>query len=173
MEKESEKFRAIAAELQSMVEADQAMRNQCTDNHGEWDDSVDHRNTERMKAIIEEIGWPSISKVGYEGSSHAWLLVQHADDDPDFQRKCLDLMKSEPEDEVSRRDIAYLEDRIAIGNGMPQIYGTQFRTNCDGQLEPLPIQDPDNVDKRRKEMGLETLSENQKRIQEHYGRNSA
>ena len=156
-----------------MVEVDQSMRNRGIDNPDEWDETVDHRNTERLKAIIDEMGWPSISKVGYDGSSNAWLLVQHADHDPEFQKRCLELMKSEPEDEISKRDLAYLEDRITVGDGKPQIYGTQFHTNSDGQLELLPIKDPDNVDKRRKEMGLETLDENRKRIQERYGRNSA
>lgn len=173
MEKEPEKFRAIITELQSMVEVDQSMRNRGIDDPDEWDETVDHRNTEKLKAIIDTIGWPSISKVGRDGSSNAWLLVQHADHDPEFQKRCLELMKSEPEREVSKHDIAYLEDRIAIGDERPQIYGTQFHTNSDGQLEPLPIQDPDNVDKRREVMGLETLSENQKRLQERRDKNSS
>lgn len=173
MEKPSEKFQAIITELQSMVEIDQTMRNRYTDNLDEWDETVDRRNTERLKAVVDEIGWPSITKVGETGSSNAWLLVQHADHDPEFQKKCLALMKSEPEGEVSKRNIAYLEDRIAVADGKPQIYGTQFHKNSSGQLEPLPIQNADNVDKRRKEMGLEPLTENQRRIQERYGKNRA
>ena len=173
MEKEPEKFQGIIAELQAMVEVDQAMRNRGIDNPNEWNETVDHRNTERLKDIVNEMGWPSISKVGYEGSANAWLLVQHADHDPEFQKRCLKLMKLESEGEVSKRDIAYLEDRIATGDGRSQIYGTQFHTNSDGQPEPLPILDPVNVDKRREEMGLETLYENQRCIQESYGRNSA
>ena len=164
----SERFRAITAELKSMVEADQAMR-----NGDQWDETVDHQNTKRMKVIVEEIGWPTISKVGYPGSSSAWLLVQHADHDSEFQKKCLTIMKAEPENEVPKDHIAYLEDRIAVGDGRLQIYGTQFHTNADGQLQPLPICDPEGVDQRRKEMWLEPLSNNQKRIQESYDRNSA
>lgn len=82
-------------------------------------------------------------------------------------------MKSEPEGEVSKRDIAYLEDRIAISDGRPQIYGTQFYKNSDGQLVPQPIEDIVKVDERRKEMGLETLDEYKNRMQDLYGRNSA
>lgn len=171
-ENEPEKFRAIIADLKSMVEVDQAMRNRCTDNPDEWDETVDHRNTKRLKAIVDEIGWPSISKVGHDGSSNAWLLIQHADHDPDFQKICLKLMKSEPEGEVSKQNIAYLEDRIAVGEGRPQIYGTQFHQDADGQLEPQPIEDVGKVDERRKDMGLETLDEYKKHMQEIYGRNS-
>ncbi len=173
MEKESKQFRAIVDELQSMVEVDQDMRNRCTDNPDEWDETVDHRNTERMKVIIDEMGWPSISKVGEKGSSNAWLLVQHADHDPEFQKRCLELMKSEPEGEISKRNIAYLEDRIAVGDGRPQTYGTQFHKNSDGQLVPQPIADEEEVDERRKDVGFETLDEYKKRMQELYGRNSA
>ena len=161
---------AIFAELRAMAKADQAMRNRCRDNPGEWDETVDQQHTKRMKEIIEEIGWPSISKVSPEGASNAWVLVQHADHDLEFQKKCLALMKAEPEGDVSKRDMAYLEDRISVSEGHPQIYGTQFHKNADGLLEPLPLFDPENVDLRRKEMGLETLAENQKRIRESHAR---
>ncbi|MFH1314819.1 MAG: DUF6624 domain-containing protein [Candidatus Uhrbacteria bacterium] len=173
MEKEPKQFRAIVDELQNMVEVDQDMRNRCTDNPNEWDETVDHRNTERMKIIIDEMGWLSISKVGEKGSSNAWLLVQHADHDLEFQKRCLELMKSEPVGEVSKRNIAYLEDRIAVGDGRPQTYGTQFHKNSDGQLVPQPIANEEKVDERRKDVGLETLDEYKKRMQKLYGRNSA
>lgn len=156
-----------------MAELDQFMRDRCMDNPDGWDETVDYRNTERLKTIIDTIGWPSISKVWREGAANAWLIVQHADHDLEFQKKCLALINLEPEGEVAKRDIAYLEDRIAIGDGKPQIYGTQFYMNSDGQLQPLPIQDADNVDMRRKEIGLGTLAEYQKRMRELYGRNSS
>jgi len=162
-------LQAIAVELQKMVDEDQEMRNRGTHKPEDWDETVDRRNTERMKAIIDEIGWPSISKVGYQGSSNAWLLVQHADHDPAFQSHCLALIKTQPENEVIKRDIAYLEDRVAVAQKKPQIYGTQFHYDTDKQLKPLPIQDPDNVDARRKEMGLDTLQEYEERMRKSYG----
>lgn len=165
MKKESEKFQSIIAELQSMVEADQAMRKQGIDSPDKWDTAVDHRNTKRLQAIIAEIGWPSISKVGTDGSANAWLLVQHADHDHEFQKSCLELMKAESDGEVSKSNIAYLEDRIAVAEGRPQIYGTQFHKNSDGQLVPRPIANEEGVDERRKNMGLETLAEYQSRMQ--------
>lgn len=173
MEKEPRGFQAVIDELRSMVKIDQDMRKCRSSNPNNWDETVDRRNTERLKTIVDKIGWPSISKVGNEGSSNAWLLVQHADHDPEFQKRCLELMKSEPEGEISKHDIAYLEDWIAIRDGRCQIYGTHFSINFDGQLEPLPIEDPDNVDKRREEMGLETLSAHQKRMQEIYDKNNS
>jgi hypothetical protein len=50
-----------------------------------------------------------------------------------------------------------------------QRYGTQFRMT-DGKLEPSPIEDEANVDRRRKEVGLPSLAEYRKTIEEIYGK---
>lgn len=166
-EKVSEKYRIVAEEIQKMAKRDQEMRHKLRHDNDAWDEAIDRENTTRMKEIIDEIGWPTVSKVGDENSSNAWLLVQHADHDVQFQKKCLELIKGAPENEVSKRDIAYLEDRVAIGEGRPQIYGTQFQ-KIDGEMQPLPIIDSDKVEARRREMGLEPLEENRKRLQKSY-----
>ncbi len=156
---EPENIKDIIDKLQKMFDEDQAMRNSDT-----WDESIDHRNTERLKSIIDEIGWPTISKVGEKSSNIAWCLAQHADHDLSFQKRCLELMKSVPEGDISKRNIAYLEDRIAVAEGRPQLYGTQFYTNAKGELVPQPIYDFNNINKRRTDMGLETFEEYQKRM---------
>src|SRR5687768_13706736 len=75
---------------------------------------ADQENTERLGAVIEKHGWPANSLVGKDGSHAAWLLVQHADADPKFQRTCLDLMARLPKSEVSQTDLAYLTDRVLL-----------------------------------------------------------
>lgn len=160
-------FPAIAAELSSMAGIDQAMRGKAHEDDS-WDDSVDARNTARMKEIVAQIGWPTVSKVGKEGAEQAWLLVQHADRDVGFQQLCLDLMKAEPETEVSRTDVAMLEDRVRVNSGRPQLYGTQF-TQKGGAHVPRAIEDPDTVDERRASMGLGTLEEGIRSMYERYG----
>jgi uncharacterized protein DUF6624 len=49
---------------------------------------------------------------------------------------------------------AMLNDRIRCFEGRPQRYGTQFDWNAAGELSPLPIEDPDTVDARRRAIGL-------------------
>lgn len=169
MEKKLKNYDAIGAELESLAKVDQEMRKKSIENHDLWDETIDHKNTERLKAIIAEIGLPTASKVGQLAASSAWLLAQHADHDPEFQTKYLNLMKIAPEGEVSKRNIAYLEDRIAVASGEPQNYGTQFFEDSNGRLLPCPIKGESSVDDRRKSMGLETLSENQQRMQKLYG----
>ena len=85
-------------------------------------------------------GRPSRSSAR-DGSNAAWLLVQHADAEPKFQRKCLDLMTKLPQDEVSQTDLAYLTDRVLLAEGKKQIYGTQF-TSSGGKWEPRPTRGP-------------------------------
>lgn len=157
----------IVKALEKMAEVDQKMRKKAERNGDYWDESVDTENTGRLKEVITQIGWPSISKVGQEASYNAWLLAQHADKDIEFQKYCLELIQALPEGEVSKHDIAYLTDRIRRNQDLPQIYGTQFvKDQATGKYVPAPIEDPDQVEKRRKETGLDTLEENTKRINE-------
>ncbi|MBO9519188.1 MAG: hypothetical protein J7493_14075 [Porphyrobacter sp.] len=130
----------------------------------------DHANTEWLKSVVAENGWPKISEVGEDASGAAWLLVQHADADPVFQLRALNLM--EPlvaQKEVSARDYAYLTDRIALKLTGKQRYGTQYQC-VDGAYAPLPIADEAAVERLREEAGMESLAENAARMQASYGR---
>jgi len=156
-------YSAIADEIIKMSEVDQKMR-----KSGQWDSSIDIENTRRMKEIVEQISWPTRSKVGRHASHMAWLLVQHADHDHEFQKMCLALMKAQAVGEVSQANIAYLEDRVRVAEQRPQLYGTQFYTNEAGNFGPRPIEDADNVDKRRKANGLQSLNEYARDVEQYY-----
>ncbi len=158
----------IASELAKMVTVDQEMRGKSEEDDNFWDYKIDKKNTERMKEIISEIGWPTISKVGKLGAANAWLLIQHADHDIAFQRQCLDLMKGLPEKEIERQHLALLEDRVLLKEIGLQSYGTQFFQK-DGKHIPEPIREPEQVDERRKKMGLGTLEDGIKEMYEKYG----
>ena len=133
-------------------------------------EAVDSDNRDWLRGIVEAHGWPGISRVGAAGSHEAWLLVQHADGDPDFQERCLELLRAAvPAGEAGGTDLAYLEDRVAVAHGRPQVYGTQFH-EVDGVMVPKPMVEPDNVDARRAAVGLGTLAEYAKQIHEVYGK---
>lgn len=128
----------------------------------------DRRNTRWLKAVTERSGWPKISQVGERASGRAWLLVQHADADPPFQLTALRLM--EPmlaTGEVSKRNYAYLYDRVMLKISGAQRYGTQA-TCKDAKLVPLPLENGSALDARRKEMGLEPMAENMARLASIY-----
>ncbi len=131
-------------------------------------EKADRENIGWLKELVEKSSWPTISLVGRDGALAAWLLVQHADAEPKFQRKCLDLMMALPKEEVSSKHLALLTDRVLLAEGKKQIYGTQFQT-VDGKMEPKPLEDPANVDRRRAEAGLEPLAEYARQLAEVYG----
>jgi hypothetical protein len=55
--------------------------------------------------------------------------------------------------------LALLEDRVAIGEGRPQIYGSQLYQEGDGPLIVQAMEDPDHVDERRASIGLPPMAE--------------
>ncbi|HEY7311706.1 MAG TPA: DUF6624 domain-containing protein [Gemmataceae bacterium] len=129
---------------------------------------IDRKNTTRMKEILDQHGWPGKSLVGVDGAHAAWLLVQHADRDREFQKRCLKLLeKAVKADEAAGIDLAYLTDRVRVAENKKQVYGTQFEVK-DGKLAPYPIEDEKNVDRRREEVGLPNLAEYRKTLEEVY-----
>jgi len=121
--------------------------------------AIDKSNTAWMKEVVEKHGWPGNRLVGKDGAQAAWLLVQHADLDRPFQKRCLELLQAAVEKgDVAGQHLAYLTDRVRVGDKQKQLYGTQFR-QVDGKLEPFPIEDEEKVDERRKAVGLQPLAE--------------
>jgi uncharacterized protein YoaH (UPF0181 family) len=131
--------------------------------------AVDGENRARLKEIVQQYGWPGISLVGKDGAQAAWLLVQHADADREFQKVCLERMEALPDGEVEKQAVAYLTDRVLVGEKKPQRYGTQMGND----FKPAPIEDPDNVDERRAEVGLPPLAEYIRMSREAYKKLSA
>lgn len=120
---------------------------------------IDDDNREWLKGIINKDGWPGVSRVGKDGAHAAWLMVQHADADGPFQKKCLALLEKAVESkEAAAVDLAYLTDRVLVGEGKKQKYGTQLSTK-DGKLLPSPVEDEDKLDERRKALGLQPMAD--------------
>ena len=91
-------------------------------------------------------------------------VAQHADDDPVRQRAFLDALRcAVDQGEASLTHLAYLEDRVRVNAGQPQLYGTQF-TVTDGNFGPRPIEDPQRLDERRAEAGLEPFADYEARM---------
>ena len=155
----------LAKELIRRGKLDQDMRNRFLKD-GTWNASIDYDNTDFMKRLVSEGGWPKISEVGKKAANIAWLLVQHADHDLTFQKECLKLIQKLDEGEVNKADVAYLVDRILVAEGKPQIYGTQFYNEAN-RLTPRKIKDKANLDKRRREVGLESFKSYKKTMQQY------
>jgi len=119
-------------------------------------DIINVEHVRRLKRILDEYGWPTISMVGEDGADAAWLIAQHADREPVFQKRVLEMMYPLLSvDEVTPETYAYLYDRIHV----PQRYGTQGECHGVGDWRPREIENLQGVDKRRHEMGMSTLQE--------------
>ena len=120
--------------------------------------AIHDANAARLAAIMEEHRWPGESRVGRDGAEAAWLIAQHAIAQPAMQRAALTaLWEATERGDVPALQAAMLEDRIRTFEGRPQRYGTQFDWDSNGELSPLPIEDPDGVDGRRRKPGLTPL----------------
>ena len=121
---------------------------------------IDARNTDRLRRILSEHRWPGRSLVGEQGAYDAWLIAQHADHDPAFQREALDLLtEAVARGEASPRELAYLTDRVRVNEGGEQVFGTQMKPDENGMPVPRPIEDPERLDERRAEVGLEPFDQ--------------
>jgi Family of unknown function (DUF6624) len=148
----------LRAELLRRAERDQDARRQA---ERDWEPvaAVDAENLPWLKQVIAETGWPGRSLVGEDGAHAAWLLAQHADLDPGFQRACLTLMtEAAGHGEASPSEVAYLTDRVLLAEGPPQEYGTQL-AGRDGCWQPRLLRDPGLVDQRRAAMGLGPIAD--------------
>lgn len=122
--------------------------------------AIARENAEWLKGVLLRAGtWPGRSLVGQDGSDAAWLIAQHADHDPAFQRECLELLEEVvARGDASKANLAYLTDRVLLREHGRQRYGTQFTHGAKGP-EPLPLEDPERVDQLRANVGLPPLSE--------------
>ncbi|MER6031326.1 DUF6624 domain-containing protein [Streptomyces sp. NPDC001851] len=154
---------ALAEELKAMAADDHqaAVR-------GYSDDPVEQlawrrltaRHGDRLGAIMDEYGWPTAELVGEEAARAAWLIAQHADRQLHVQRRALKLMQQAVSaGSASPRDLAFLRDRTLVNEGCRQIYGTQIAGVKDGAPVPWPCEDPERMDERRAEVGIEPFDE--------------
>lgn len=172
-EKEEANFdKPLVAVLDTIYEEDQGLRKQL----GEVEQKYG-RNSEEMKSywntiaekdsinlikiqnILDERGWLGQDVIGRRGNTTLFLVIQHSD--LPVQEKYLPMMRDAVAKGNARASsLALLEDRVALAQGKKQIYGSQVGRNPDsGVYYVSPLEDPDNVDKRRAEVGLQPLQD--------------
>ncbi|HWW24642.1 MAG TPA: DUF6624 domain-containing protein, partial [Caulobacter sp.] len=122
--------------------------------------AVDADNTAWLKAEWRTSGWFTTARDGEVANQRAWLILQHADRDPAFQRAILPLLAGETGLQA-RLNYAHLTDRVAVNAGEPQTYGTQGDCVAPGRWEPHPVKDPAGLDARRATLTLPPEAEYQ------------
>ncbi len=166
---------ALRKELETIHKDDQALRGQLDKPMNEDEkkqiwlkiNELDSLNLIKIEKIFEKHGYPSKNKVGTRFSSTAFLVVQHSN---------LTAMKKHYklfEDAVNKGDLskssfALFVDRYRMWSGEKQLYGSQVKNNGGGENYFHPIEDEENVNKRRAEMDLGPLEEYAKHFKIDY-----
>lgn len=156
---------ALRAELVAMDGHDQAVRGELAADGSLFQGyhprmaAVHDANAARLRKIVGEHGWPTTALVGLDGAKAAHRIAQHSINHPGFMRECRALIKAASDrGEVPREHFACIDDRIRVYEGLPQLYGTQWRGGVNG-IEPYPVDDWSAVNLRRRDLGLPTLDE--------------
>jgi len=119
----------------------------------------DSINLIKVKSILDKYGWLGADVVGEQGNITLFLVLQHSDQAT--QEKYLPMLRNAVKNgKAQGSSLALLEDRVALGQGKRQIYGSQIGRDPETQIYYVsPLKDPENVDKRRAEVGLGPLSD--------------
>ncbi len=120
---------------------------------------TDRENLVTVVSIIEKCGMPTLKSVNKKQMFTIWSVFQHGDS---FNRnKYFPLLKqAQANGGLRKSHIALMQDRILMESNQPQIYGSQITDNNEDRSWMIyDLADPQRVDKRRAEVGLEPLSE--------------
>jgi hypothetical protein len=119
----------------------------------------DSINLIKIQKILDEKGWLGSKVIGNQGNSTLFLVIQHSP--LEVQEKYLPMMRDAVKNgKANSSSLALLEDRVALRKGGKQIYGSQIgRDHETGEYFVSPLIDPENVDKRRAEVGLGTIAD--------------
>ena len=128
---------------------------------------VDRANQLRLDEIIKQHGWPEKKDVGSKAVIGAFIVVQHAPREY-MQRYSFMIQKSMERGDLPKGEFARFDDRLRMYNGQPQRYGTQINTDEKGVSTFWKIEDEANVDKRRAELGYDSMAELAKRYKVSY-----
>lgn len=140
--------------MQSVYDRDQGQGN----GRSDIDPKIDFDNLKIIVSFLEKCGMPTLSEVSDTQMSGIWLVLQHAP--PKYQSKYIPLLKeSAIKGDIELSVIALMKDRALMYEGKQQKFGSQIQ---NGKLYNLF--EPEYVDQRREEIGMENLKDYLKRF---------
>lgn len=138
----------------------------------EWK-TVEETDKISLKTIFKVYGFLGYNEVGEESAHNFLQMVQRFDSDSTFQQLVLVEMKKQIEKtNANPSEFAHLTDRFNLNHRKFQVYGTQLKLNEKGTtFEPKLVINPQNLNKRRAEVGLGTIEEAILIMNGHYSAN--
>ncbi|TPE43675.1 DUF6624 domain-containing protein [Pontibacter mangrovi] len=176
VKEEQPNYTLLQQELEAIYDLDQGVRDV------DWDSinadpvgqrayiykmhQIDSTNQTKVLPILEEHGWLPKSKIGEKAADALFYVVQHSNSRT-IEQYLPQMEELAKQGEASGTDAAKMKDRLLMFQGKKQVYGTQAVSYIrkDGKHAIWPIEDVENVNKRRKEAGFElTVEENAERL---------
>lgn len=121
---------------------------------------IDRKNLEIVVSIIENGGMPTSKYIDKKHITTIFLVLQHGDNY--HRKKYFHLIEQAVKNgDLQKSDYALMKDRILVSDGKPQIYGTQLTSTIydSNKFEVNQIEEPEYVDQRRAEMGLNPIND--------------
>ncbi|MDO1449773.1 hypothetical protein Q0590_26075 [Rhodocytophaga aerolata] len=120
---------------------------------------IDKENQQIVVSTIEKCGFPSVEKHGNRSVEAVFLVIQHAG--KSLREKYFpQIKKSADQGDLQWSLVALMEDRMLMDRGEKQKYGSQVqKKNGSDKWSLYPIEDPQNVNKRRAQVGLGPIEE--------------
>lgn len=171
-EAEKDLDKPLVAILDTIYTEDQTYRRQIQDieekfgrdseemtKHWNIINEKDSINLIKIQKILDEKGWLGANIIGNQGNSTLFLVIQHSP--LEVQEKYLPMMRDAvKKGNANSSSLALLEDRVSLRKGGKQIYGSQIGRDPEtGEYFVSPLIDPENVDKRRAEVGLGPIAD--------------
>ena len=128
---------------------------------------TDADNLAFVEALVDEHGWPRPSLIAVDGVDAAWFIVQHSN--LEVQERMLPMVEAAYRaGELEGQKYALLLDRVLVGRGEPQVYGSQPDVAEDGTFVVPKTVDDATLDARRAEVGLPPIAEYMTTLSEVY-----
>lgn len=123
---------------------------------------TDSINQKEICDILDTRGFVGKEAVG-DACTVYWLIIQHAP--MELQKKYFHVFVDAMErGDISKSQVAMMDDRIAMFERRPQKYGSQIVENEQGKRVIYQLLDPGKVDQWRKEMELNPLADYMKEM---------
>lgn len=168
-------FSVLQDSLEQMFQVDQQQRTELESiykEHGMESIQFENKVSEVKKAdsvhikyvseVLDNYGYLGELEIGRTASAALYIMILHSP--LDSQLKYLPMLRQAfLEKKITPHNFSLLEDKINLATKGYQIYGTQIGIDENGNSIVQAIKDKENVNVRRKELGLEPLEDYLKR----------
>ncbi len=152
---EAQLNKALIDTLEAMVKKDQLVRTN-PEKINQTMEAVDQKNYTDLRHLINQSGYPGISRVGEATGEKFPILFHHfhpADNEAAFY---VILNEAVLKGELSPARYAAIRDYDCIKKGEKTIYGT-YHVEVDGKKMMQPVKDFEKINERRLAIGLDSI----------------